>query len=201
MEKVDRGWWDPPQGETEEARALRSLPRLRIRLFLLNVGHDELDEFCQVLRAMEPGMSARDVSVLPHILMARAPHWVTQRDYNKFLLSSHEEDFGGEDLLTAYSTVTMLRIRDLHGRGGAFGITWGDGRNVNPGDKICLLEGCSQAIILRAECPPWWNLWRRYWRDQHRIIGSTVIRGGGSKEQDWFEEIRAGGDLDDVFLR
>lgn len=200
VEKVDRGW-DPPQGETNKARALRPLSRLRIRMFLLNVKTKELDEFCQALRATVSGMSARDVSALPHILMARAPYWATQRDYDNSLLSCHQEDLGGEAVLAAYSTVTMLRIRDEHDRSVAFGITWGDGGNSKPGDEICLLEGCSHALILRAESPPWWNLWRRHWRGQHRIIGSTVIRGGGSREQDWFNEVRAHGDLDDIFLR
>lgn len=95
MEKVDRGW-DPPQ---ETIIALRSLPRLRIRLFLLNVEHGELDEICEALRATDSGMSARDVSALPAILIARAPHWASQQDYDEFLLSYK---FGGEALLAAY---------------------------------------------------------------------------------------------------
>lgn len=161
VEKVDHGW-DVPQGETEEDRALRSLSRLRKRLFLLDVNYDEVNEFCQVLEATEPGMSARDVSALPHILKAGASHWDTQRDYDKFLLSYYQEKFRGKALLAAYSTVTMLRIRDPHGRSGAFGITCGDGRNVKLGDKICLLEGSSHSLILRAESPSWWSLWRRH---------------------------------------
>lgn len=201
VEEVDCSWANTLREETEEARALQLLRHLRNRMLLLRVEDHDLDDFCHTFRPLESGFTVEVSSALPTMLRQEAPRWASRRSYDQFLVSRHRRAFGDEALLTAYSSITILRFRDPQRGMSAFGITWGDGGNVKRGDKICLLEGCSHALLLRAANPSWWNLWKRHWRGQHRIIGRAVIHGGGSKEQNWFKEIRARADLEDVFLR
>lgn len=189
---------DIPRVETQTTPSSPAL-HLRDRLRLLNVQHDELGDFCDALGPAEPVTAAGEVSELPTILGLQA---LCAEDYGWALGCEQPLRGSGEQgLLAARPTFTMLRLQDPQGGHGAFGVTWGDGSNVRPGDKICLLESCSYALILRAATPSWWNLWQRYRQGRHRLIGCTVLRGGGYKEQDWFEKMRLTVGVDDILLR
>lgn len=195
---VDSELGDIPRVEAQTTPSPQAL-HLRDRLRLLNVQNDELGDFCDAIGPAESVTAGGEVSELQTILGLQA---LCAEDYGWALACEQPIRGSGEQsLLAAHPAFTMLRLQDPQEGRGAFGVTWGDGSNVRPGDKICLLESCSHALILRAVAPSRWNLWQRHRQGRYRLIGCTVLRGGGYKEQDWFEKMRLTVGVDDIFLR
>lgn len=166
-------------------------------MWSLRIRRDDVDEFARAIQVAEVGWGqGLGLPVLSSVLSRLLQSWSAPgeafmdnirdlaRRYQRNMMSS----------ILCYSSISAMRAWDPVRRITFFGITWGQ-RLPEKGDRLCLVEGCSRALILRPK-----RSWIPKARTQYKIVGSGIISGGGLDENTLFDKLRSDGPLCDIFL-
>lgn len=140
----------------------------------LNVQDEEIEDFARAIHGQR-----QDTIWFPNLVVTLKQLAKTSAEHHdledkmKALASGFNSPDYRRRFVSKVSTVVRLQIDTTS----LFGMTWV--KEAELGDRVCLVQGCSQPLILRSKATEGWGR-----REEYTLVGAIAFPGPGGTRQE-----------------